>query len=60
MKQGCPYCAKALAFYSDITDEIIESAIRQGCEIVDVQSNEKLAGNGNIGAALRFKIEAVQ
>ncbi|MBN1299482.1 MAG: hypothetical protein JW997_07335 [Actinobacteria bacterium] len=58
-EDSCPYCHKALTFYSDITDEIIESAIRQGCEIVDVQSNERLMQNGNIGAVLRFKIEAV-
>ncbi|MBM3700633.1 MAG: hypothetical protein FJW68_06985 [Actinobacteria bacterium] len=55
----CPYCSHHLTFYNDITGEIVETAIKQGCEIVDAQSNERLAENGNIGAILRFKIEAV-
>jgi len=58
-KDDCPYCSSPLTFYNDITDEIVETAIKQGCEIVDARSNERLAENGNIGAILRFKIEAV-
>jgi peptide chain release factor subunit 1 len=57
--ETCPYCSNTLTFYNDITDEIVETAIKQGCEIVDAQKNERLAENGNIGAILRFKIEAV-
>ncbi len=56
---SCPYCSSTLTFYNDITDEIVETAIKQGCEIVDAQTNERLAENGNIGAILRFRIEAV-
>ena len=57
-EERCPYCSSPLTFYNDITDEIVETAIKQGCEIVDTISNERMAENGNIGAILRFKIEA--
>lgn len=55
-KDGCPYCSGSLKHYSDIVDEIIEEALSQGCEIIDVSGNEKLKEAGNIGAVLRYKL----
>ena len=53
---SCPYCDGKLVYYSDITDEIIETALNQGCELVDVRENQRLKDSGSIGAVLRFKI----
>jgi peptide chain release factor subunit 1 len=52
----CPYCKGKLVYYNDITDEIIENAVNQGCEIVDVDGNERLIQAGSIGAVLRYKL----
>ena len=53
---SCPYCDGKLIYYSDITDEIIETAHNQGCELVEVKENQRLKDFGSIGAVLRFKI----
>lgn len=55
-KDSCPYCDGKLVFYNDIVDEIVEDALNQGCEVVDIDGNERLRKAGNIGAILRFKI----
>jgi len=55
-KDGCPYCGGKLVFYNDIVDEIVEDALNQGCEIVDIEGNEKLIRAGSIGAVLRYKL----
>jgi peptide subunit release factor 1 (eRF1) len=55
-KDSCPYCSGELTLYNDIVDEIIESALAQGCEIVDVEGNERLVRSGSIGAVLRYKL----
>lgn len=55
-KTSCPYCGGKLAFYNDIVDEIVEDALSQGCEIVDIEGNERLREAGNIGAVLRYKL----
>jgi len=55
-KDGCPYCEGKLVFYNDIVDEIVEDALSQGCEIVDIEGNEKLIRAGSIGAVLRYKL----
>ncbi|MBL7124063.1 MAG: hypothetical protein ISS14_04145 [Actinobacteria bacterium] len=55
-KDGCPYCGGKLVFYNDIVDEIVEDALNQGCEIVDIEGNEKLIKAGSIGAVLRYKL----
>ncbi|MDD3520411.1 MAG: hypothetical protein PHU65_04145 [Actinomycetota bacterium] len=55
---SCPYCDGRLIHYSDITDEIIEVALNQGCELVEVRENQYLKDSGSIGAILRFKISA--
>jgi peptide subunit release factor 1 (eRF1) len=55
-KEKCPYCGGAPVFYNDIVDEIVEDALNQGCEIVDIEGNEKLSEAGNIGAVLRYKL----
>ena len=55
-KDKCPYCKGNLIFYSDIVDEIVETALNQGCEIVDIEDNKKLVKAGSIGAVLRYKL----
>lgn len=55
-KKKCPYCQGKLIFYNDIVDEIVENALDQGCEIIDVDSNERLNKAGSIGAVLRYKM----
>ncbi len=55
-KDKCPYCGGELVFYNDIVDEIVEDALNQGCEIVDIEGNEKLLEAGSIGAVLRYKL----
>ncbi len=52
----CPYCKGKLIYYSDITDEIIEVALDQNCEIFDVDGNQRLIDAGGIGAVLRFTL----
>jgi len=59
-EDSCRICSKGLTYYNDITDEIIESALKQGCEIIDVEENDRLGQVGGIGAILRFKIEPYQ
>jgi peptide subunit release factor 1 (eRF1) len=54
-EETCPYCDSKLTYYSDIVDEIIEDALKQGCEVVDVENNERLIKAGSIGAVLRYK-----
>jgi peptide subunit release factor 1 (eRF1) len=53
-KDKCPYCEGELVFYNDIVDEIVEDALDQGCEIIDVEGNERLIEAGSIGAVLRY------
>lgn len=55
---SCPYCDSQLIYYNDITDEIIETALNQGCELVEISNNMRLKNSGSIGAVLRFKISA--
>ncbi|MEA2015793.1 MAG: hypothetical protein U9O59_03660 [Actinomycetota bacterium] len=55
-KDRCPYCGGEMVFYNDIVDEIVEDALGQGCEIVDVEGNDKLIKAGSIGAVLRYKL----
>jgi len=55
-KDSCPYCGGKLVFYNDIVDEIVEDALNQGCEIVDIEASKKLTEAGSIGAVLRYKL----
>ncbi len=55
-KEKCPYCGGEPVFYNDIVDEIVEDALNQGCEVVDIEGNEKLSEAGSIGAVLRYKL----
>ena len=55
-KDKCPYCGGDLVFYNDIVDEVVEDALNQGCEVVDIEGNEKLIEAGSIGAVLRYKL----
>lgn len=55
-KDKCPYCGGKPVFYNDIVDEIVEDALNQGCEIVDIEGNEKLIRAESIGAVLRYKL----
>jgi peptide subunit release factor 1 (eRF1) len=57
-QSSCPYCGGKLVYYNDITDEIIETALNQGCELLGISENQKLKDAGSIGAILRFKITA--
>ena len=54
-EETCPHCDLKLTYYSDIVDEIIEDALKQGCEVVDAENNERLVKAGSIGAVLRYK-----
>ena len=54
-EEACPYCDLKLTNYSDIVDEIIEDALKQGCEVVDVENNERLIKAGSMVAVLRYK-----
>lgn len=55
-KDKCPYCGGKPVFYNDIVDEIVEDALNQGCEIVDIEGNEKLIRAESMGAVLRYKL----
>ncbi|MCL4377105.1 MAG: hypothetical protein M1409_01795 [Actinobacteria bacterium] len=55
-EEGCPYCSSKLTYYNDITDVIIEDALNQDCEVIDLVGNEKLLKAGSIGAVLRYKL----
>ncbi len=55
-KSKCPYCDGELVFYNDIVDEIVEDALNQGCEVVDIERNDKLIEAGSIGAVLRYRL----
>lgn len=55
-REECPYCKGKLLHYSDITDEIIEIALDQKCEIFSVEGNQRLIDAGSIGAVLRFTL----
>jgi len=54
-KDRCPYCGGEILFYNDVIDEIVENALGQGCEIVDVEGNDNLVRAGSIGAVLRYR-----
>jgi peptide subunit release factor 1 (eRF1) len=55
-RDRCPYCDGQLTFYNDIVDEIVEDALDQGCEVVDIEGNDRLIKAGSIGAVLRYKL----
>ncbi|OPL17442.1 MAG: hypothetical protein AVO38_00175 [delta proteobacterium ML8_D] len=55
-KKKCPYCDGKLIFYNDVVDGIVEDALSQGCEIVDIEGNDRLTKAGSIGAVLRYKL----
>lgn len=55
--ESCPYCEGELVFYNEIVDEIIENALDQGCEIVELEGNERLKKADSIGAVLRYVYE---
>ncbi len=52
--ESCPYCEGKLLYYNEIVDEIVENALDQGCEIVDLEGNERFKKAGSIGAVLRY------
>ncbi len=56
-KEECPYCGGSLVVYNDIVDEIIESAMDKGCEIVDTEGIKPLIEAGSIGAVLRYRLK---
>jgi len=55
LSDKCPYCENQLLNFNDIVDEIVESALNQGSEIIQVRENDKLKSSGKIGAVLRYK-----
>lgn len=55
--EKCPYCENPLVNFNDIVDEIVESALNQGSEVLPVNENDKLKDAGKIGAVLRYKFE---
>ena len=58
LTEKCPYCENTLLNFNDIVDEIVESALNQGSEIVQVVESDKLKNSGKIGAVLRYKFKA--
>ncbi len=56
-REKCPYCEGELIAYNDIVDEIIESALDKGCEIVDISGSKRLTEAGSIGAVLRYRLK---
>ncbi len=56
-KEECPYCDGDLIAYNDIVDEIIESALDKGSEIVDVEGIKSFTEAGSIGAVLRYRLK---
>ena len=56
-KEECPYCKGSLTAYNDIVDEIIESALDKGCEIVYVEGIKRFTEAGSIGAVLRYMLK---
>jgi peptide chain release factor subunit 1 len=58
LAQTCPYCENTLLNFNDIVDEIVESALNQGSEIIPVTENERLKNSGKIGAVLRYKFKS--
>jgi len=57
LQEKCPYCDNVLVHFNDIVDEIVESALNQGSEVLPVVENDKLAECGKIGAVLRYKLQ---
>ncbi|MGM0368774.1 MAG: hypothetical protein ACQEP2_09475 [Actinomycetota bacterium] len=55
-KSKCPYCEGNMVYYNDIVDEVVEDALSQGCEIIDIEDNRKLKQAGGIAAILRYKL----
>ena len=54
--EKCPYCDNPVVHFNDIIDEVVESALNQGSEIIPVSENGKLKDAGRIGAVLRYKL----
>ncbi|GIW41361.1 MAG: peptide chain release factor 1 [Candidatus Binatia bacterium] len=52
----CPICREGLVAVSDIVNEAIEEAYRQGGEVEHVLGNPTLERLGHIGALLRFPL----
>jgi len=57
LQEECPYCDNVLVHFNDIVDEIVESALNQGSEVLPVKENDKLKEAGKIGAVLRYKLK---
>lgn len=54
--EKCPYCDNAVIHFNDIIDEIVESALNQGSEIIPVSKNDRFKDCGRIGAISRYKL----
>jgi len=37
-------------------DEVVEDALAQGCEVIDIEDNQKFKDAGGIAAILRYKL----
>ncbi|MCE5329839.1 hypothetical protein LLG07_05865 [bacterium] len=57
LQEKCPYCDNTLVNFNDIVDEIVESALNQGSEVLPVKESDKLKECGKIGAVLRYKFQ---
>ena len=57
LAESCPYCGGKLVYYNEIVDEIVENALDQGCEIINLEGNERFEKAGRIGAVLRYRFE---
>lgn len=57
----CPYCSGELEYFDDVVAYVIDQAYEQECDVVFVagdSNTERLAEFGNIGALLRYQLQA--
>jgi peptide subunit release factor 1 (eRF1) len=57
MVKACAVCGKKTRQLSDVSDALVDSALRNGAEIQLVASNPELEKAGRVGALLRFRAD---
>ncbi|KPJ60699.1 MAG: hypothetical protein AMJ46_05445 [Latescibacteria bacterium DG_63] len=55
-EQKCPLCGGKMRKVLDVVEEAIRETLRQNGRVVHVSAESGLAGEGRIGATLRFKL----
>ena len=57
MVKACAVCGKETRQLSDVSDALVDSALRNGADIQLVASNPELEKAGRVGALLRFRAD---